>query len=276
MQRLIKHSVIIAALALCAILYFYPKQPDPAPVTEHSTLPAAPTEQRANVFWEKFITMLAKKAYESLAEQPQKNIDSQDVIEQAKRGQINLIATLIEIRQQCPRQWQLHKCNEKTRQFITQRFQDKNQQDLLNLYDQYIQYENDLYSSEILQRLDLKSSYEAMQALREQYFDYETRSWLFGMQDARMAYEFAKRDFLEYQADRLDVEERLAGLEEIRKETLGSYLELFNEQGNQKDYYQTQLDLVRMTTTYSEKAEVLESAILQKMEQLENSEQAAQ
>lgn len=270
MQRLIKRSVIIATLAVIITLYFYPQRPDPQPTIENPISPPTPTEQRANVFWEKFITMLAKKASESIAEQNQNATSSNGFIEQAKQGQINLIATLIEIRQQCPQQWQQHQCNEKTREFIAQRFQDENQQELLNLYDQYIQYESDLYSSEILQRLDLKSSYQAMQALREQYFDPETRSWLFGMQDARMAYEFAKRDFLEYQADRLDVEERLAALEDIRKETLGSYFDLFIAQGNQKDYYQTQLNLIRMTTTYSAKAEELENTVLQKLEELED------
>lgn len=188
------------------------------------------------------------------------------LLHQAKHFELNLVEAFDEVRNRCLPEWDRQQCNEMTRNFLRERTKDNDIAELLKIYDQYIQYEDYVATQQPLQNQDLENTYQILQQLRTQYIDADTRAWLFGPEDARMAYEFAMRDFIAQEAGRLKPVERLQRLEQLRQRHLGEYYLLFLSRENPVDYYQLQLELLTMGPEISEEtarlADVIQAKIL--------------
>ena len=151
------------------------------------------------------------------------------LITQIKRYDVNFPEMLATIRAQCPSAWGATQCNEMTRNFLrdTTPGGDAEKTELLALFDQYSTYENYSQRHPLPATLDWQSSYQAMQQIRKNFFDETTREWLFGADDARVAWERALQTFLESDAANLPTTKRLQRLEQLRRESLGKYYNLF-------------------------------------------------
>lgn len=187
------------------------------------------------------------------------------ILHQAKHYELNLVETFDEVRSRCLPEWDRQQCNDMTRNFLRERNQDNDKAELLKVYDQYIQYEDYVAAHQPLQNLDLENTYQVLQQLRTQFIDADIRAWLFGPEDARMAYEIAKRDFVAQDAVRLKPVERLQRLEQLRQTHLGEYYLLFLSREDPVDYYQLQLELLTMGPEISEETARLASVIQEKI-----------
>lgn len=187
------------------------------------------------------------------------------IVHQAKHYELNLVETFDDVRNRCLPEWDRQQCNDMTRNFLRERNQDNDKAELLKVYDQYIQYEDYVAAHQPLQNLDLENTYQVLQQLRTQFIDADIRAWLFGPEDARMAYEIAKRDFVAQDAVRLKPVERLQRLEQLRQTHLGEYYLLFLSREDPVDYYQLQLELLTMGPEISEETARLASVIQEKI-----------
>lgn len=169
-----------------------------------------------------------------------------DFLDQAKHYQVNFVEALADIRRQCLPEWNRQQCNEMTRNFLRDQIRTNALAELLRVYDQYLQYEDYIALNNPLQGLDLEGTYQTLRQLRAQFIDEDARRWLFGAEDARMAYEFALQDFIAHDASRLSLPQRLERLEHLRREQLGAFYELFLSHEDPADYYQAQLQLAEL------------------------------
>lgn len=163
-----------------------------------------------------------------------------DLLAQAKAMQLNLVETIGDIRQRCLPEWEREECNDMTRQFLQDKAGGNDPTALLAVYDQLIRYEDHIVLHQPLQQQDLSATWAILRELRRQYFDVETRDWLFGAEDARMTYEFARRAFEENEAPLLTPADRLQKLEQIREQSLGPYYSLFKQRENPLNYDESQ------------------------------------
>jgi len=187
------------------------------------------------------------------------------LLQQAKHYDLNLVETFDEVRSRCLPEWDRPQCNDMTRNFLRERREDNDNAELLKVYDQYIQYEDYVATHQPLQNLDLENTYQTLQHLRTQFIDADIRAWLFGPEDARMAYEIAMRDFVAQDAARLKPVERLQRLEQLRQTHLGEYYLLFLSRENPVDYYQLQLELLTMGPEISEETARVATVIREKI-----------
>lgn len=187
---------------------------------------------------------------------------------QIRRHEVNFISVLNDIRQQCLSDWTRTECNEHTRDFLQERFRtDNDLPELLNAYDQYIRYEDYVADHRAIHNLDAEAAYLALQQLRSQFIDPDIRRWMFGAEDARMAYEIALQDFISDEALKLSPVDRLRHLEQLRRQALGEFHDLFVAREDPGLYAETRRTLLQLSelNTPEEKALMaeLEAEIMQ-------------
>lgn len=193
---------------------------------------------------------------------------SPDILAEAKRYQRNFVETLNNIRSRCLPEWNRFQCNDMTRNFLRDQNMSNDTAELLHVYDQYIQYEDYVATHRALQGLNLEDTYSTLQQLRKQFIDQDTRRWLFGPEDARMAYEFAMRDFLALEAPSLSPADRLQRFEQLRRQHWGEFYDLFVSHENPLDYYQTQLELVELSGSDTVASQALIATLKAKIQAL--------
>jgi hypothetical protein len=197
------------------------------------------------------------------------------ILERIRRHEVDFVSMVNEVRERCLPEWDRDECNGMTRDFLRDKFsQDSDVIALLEVYDQYLRYENFVAETRALQDLDVAQAYQTLQHLRAQFIAPEFRRWLFGAEDARMAYELALNDFIREKALQLTPLERLRQLDLLRKQTLGEYHDLFVEREDPVLFYETQLSLLQLSALNTAEEQRLAAEIRNKILQSRSVSQA--
>lgn len=199
---------------------------------------------------------------------------ARSLLGQIRRHEVDFISLLNEIRQQCLPEWTRTQCNERTRDFLHERFRaDNDLNELLFSYDQYMRYEDYVIEHRAVQNLDVEATYRTLQNLRNQFIDPDTRRWMFGAEDARMEYEFALQDFMGGRAHKLSPAERLRELDELRRQSLGKYHDLFAEREDPLLYAETRLHLLQLSDLVTPEEQALKAGLEAEILQLRHQRQ---
>lgn len=197
------------------------------------------------------------------------------ILERIRRHDVDFVSMINEVRERCLPEWDRNECNGMTRDFLRDKFsQDSDVIALLEVYDQYLRYENFVAETRALQDLDVAQTYQTLQHLRAQFIAPEFRRWLFGAEDARMAYELALNDFIRDGALQLTPLERLRQLDLLRKQTLSEYHDLFVEREDPVLFYETQLSLLQLSALNTPEEQMLAAGIRNKILQSRSVSQA--
>lgn len=189
-------------------------------------------------------------------------VAASSLLDQIRRHEVDFMALLNDIRQHCLPDWTRTQCNEMTRDFLQERFRANNDlAELLEAYDQYIRCEDYVVENRSLQNLGVEETYRTLQHLRTQFIDADIRRWMFGLEDARMAYEFALQDFMSDKALKLTPAERLHYLEDLRRETLGEFHDLFVAREDPILYVEARRQLLQLSDLVTPEEQALKAEL---------------
>ncbi len=153
---------------------------------------------------------------------------SSNIIQRARQGKLNLIETLEGIREECPEQWSSDHCNEMTREFMLRNAPADEQNQVLQIFDQYLDYESYLKIAQPGKGLSLEEGYNATLSARDNFFSPEMRKLIFGREEARMRFKFAKHNWEQNHMSDGSPDDLLSALENIRRSSYGEFYNEFN------------------------------------------------
>ena len=159
-------------------------------------------------------------------------------------GRIDLAIELVKLRRDCAGETDEAGCNERIKQLI-HRLPGKDKQKLLDIFDQYLQFEAKTRQNlpENFASLSQVEKYQLMKKARRDFFGEDTARLIFGLEEARIALQEEQVKFNSPEYTRLPVEERMRLYAERKKEILGPYYQTTLEREPADMKYGTELQL---------------------------------
>lgn len=146
------------------------------------------------------------------------------ILADIQAGRIDLALELVKLRRDCAGEVDEEGCNERIRKLI-QNLPGKDKQRLIEIFDQYLQFEAKMRQSvpENFSKLSYPEKYKLMKKARREFFGEDTAKLIFGVEEARIALQEEQSRFNAPEYTNLPAEERLRMYEEKKKEILGQY-----------------------------------------------------
>ena len=146
------------------------------------------------------------------------------ILADIQAGRIDLALELVKLRRDCAGEADEQTCNERIRKLI-QGLPGKDKQRLIEIFDQYLQFETKMRQSvpENFGKLSYPEKYKLMKKARREFFGEDTAKLIFGLEEARIALQEEQSKFNTAEYANLPAEERLRMYEEKKKEILGPY-----------------------------------------------------
>lgn len=171
---------------------------------------------------------------------------SEYILNEVQAGKIDLALELVRLRRDCAGELDEAACNEKIRKLI-QDLPGKDKHRLLELFEQYLQFETKMRQSlpENFSRLSDAEKYKLMKKARRDFFGEETARMIFGLEEARVALQEEQGRFNSSEYMNLPLPERLRLYAERKKEILGPYYQSTLEREPPDIKYGTELMLTQ-------------------------------
>lgn len=170
-------------------------------------------------------------------------------------GRIDLAVELVKLRRDCDGEGDEAACLENIKQVIN-RLPGKDKQKLLEILDQYLQFEAKMRQNlpENFASLSNIEKYRLMKKARRDFFGDDTARLVFGLEEARIALQEEQTKFNTPEYTRLPVDERMRLFTERKKEILGPYYQTMLEREPADIKYGTELmlqqtEMQKMTET---------------------------
>lgn len=170
-------------------------------------------------------------------------------------GRIDLAVELVKLRRDCDGEGDEAACLENIKQVIN-RLPGKDKQKLLEILDQYLQFEAKMRQNlpENFASLSNIEKYRLMKKARRDFFGDDTARLVFGLEEARIALQEEQTKFNTPEYTRLPVDERMRLFAERKKEILGPYYQTMLEREPADIKYGTELmlqqtEMQKMTET---------------------------
>lgn len=159
-------------------------------------------------------------------------------------GRIDLAIELVKLRRDCAGETDEAGCNERIKQLIN-RLPGKDKQKLLDIFDQYLQFEAKTRQNlpENFASLSQVEKYRLMKKARRDFFGEQTAQLIFGLEEARIALQEEQVKFNSPEYTRLPVDERMRLYADRKKEILGPYYQTTLEREPADMKYGTELML---------------------------------
>lgn len=175
-------------------------------------------------------------------------------------GRIDLAVELVKLRRDCDGEGDEAACIENIKQVIN-RLPGKDKQKLLEILDQYLQFEAKMRQNlpENFASLSNVEKYRLMKKARRDFFGDDTARLVFGLEEARIALQEEQTKFNTPEYTRLPVDERMRLFAERKKEILGPYYQTMLEREPADIKYGTELmlqqtEMAKMNETERTKA----------------------
>lgn len=138
-------------------------------------------------------------------------------------GRIDLALELVRLRRDCAGEVDEQGCNERIRKLI-QNLPGKDKQRLIEIFDQYLQFEAKMRQSvpENFDKLSYPEKYKLMKKARREFFGEDNAKLIFRVEEARIALQEEQSRFNTPEYANLPAEERLRMYEEKKKKFWGS------------------------------------------------------
>lgn len=148
------------------------------------------------------------------------------ILADVQAGRIDLALELVKLRRDCAGEVDEQGCNERIRKLI-QNLPGKDKQRLLELFEQYLQFETKMRQNvpENFGKLSYPEKYKLMKKARRDFFGEDNAKLLFGLEEARIALQEEQSKFGTPEYVNLPTEERLRMYDEKKKEILGQYFQ---------------------------------------------------
>ncbi|MCB1175309.1 MAG: hypothetical protein KDK39_17165 [Leptospiraceae bacterium] len=170
------------------------------------------------------------------------NLSYDQIINQARSGQISLVSELWRLRRKCPRDMERYECNSLLRQYIMERFAEPDNKKLANLLVQYLKYEEEMTRLNLSNDLTLEERYAAIREKRREFFGDETAQLIFGLEESKHDLGRSVEEFKKDTAN-LSGDARMAAYEKLRREALGDYYDAVVAREPGFDKYNMELEL---------------------------------
>jgi len=183
------------------------------------------------------------------------------ILKDIQEGKIDLSLELVRLRRDCAGELDEADCHEKIRQVI-QNLPGKDKQRLLELFEQYLQFEEKMRQNlpANFAQLSNQEKYKLMKKARREFFGEANTSLIFGLEEARIALQEEQARFNSPEYTNLSASERMRLYADRKKDILGPYYQATIEREPPDIKYGTELmltqaDLARLPD--AERAKVL-------------------
>ncbi|MDF3819333.1 lipase secretion chaperone [Leptospira sp. 96542] len=166
-----------------------------------------------------------------------------EIIDRARRGELNFVSELWALRRQCPTDYTREQCHEFIKAFIQNEYSGKEADHLTKLLTNYLKYEDAMI------QLDPGSKsytnmerYEQIKKLRRNFFSKEDAELIFGLEEATADFSFNRKNFLD-DTKNLKGDDRIRKYEDYRKKTFGNYYDSIVAREPSYDRFETEMEL---------------------------------
>lgn len=166
----------------------------------------------------------------------------EEIMDKARRGEINLVSELWALRRRCPKKMSPDQCNAHLLKFIKKKFPEPDNEKLAGLLKRYLDYENHVRGLPEMKTASPREKYEIMRRERREVFSDEEAKLIFGLQEAKYDFSENLKKFFQ-ETKNLSGEERMRRYEQMKQETFGDYYDAVNDREPGYNKYETELAL---------------------------------
>lgn len=169
----------------------------------------------------------------------------EELMENLRKGKVNLVWELWEVRKKCPEDYSFEQCNALIRAMLEKKYPEPHNKTMVQLFESYLKYERDMREMELDSQkkgLKFKEKYELAKKKRRDILGEENARLVFGLEEAKVEFADSQKDFYKNTAN-LPSEKRIDEYEKLREKIYGEYYQTIKERELPYDKYQVELVL---------------------------------
>ncbi|MBI3396199.1 MAG: hypothetical protein HY042_10225 [Spirochaetia bacterium] len=163
-----------------------------------------------------------------------------ELMKQVKEGRLNLVWEFWHMRRMCPRGLEYDGCNNMIRTYFDKKFAPPANQKLKELFDRFLAYEAAVRDAPLPSAADLRERYQAMLERRRQSMGADAEKLIFGVEEAKVQFDFAFNDFLKDSAGQRG-DARVKAYDSMRRQYFGEYFAALDEMQPKYDKYSIEI-----------------------------------
>lgn len=242
-KNLIILSIVL--IVLLALFFLIPEQKkSKSNVASNSTDPTVQSSNSGNLFPANEDNSIFSQKAEAVF-QEDNFMPYEELIENLRKGKVNLVWELWEVRRKCPGDYSFEQCNALIRAMLEKKYPPPHNKTMVQLFESYLKYERDMRDMELDSQkkgLKFKEKYELAKKKRRDILGEENARLVFGLEEAKVEFADSQKDFYKTTAN-LPAEKRIEEYEKLREKIYGEYYQTVKERELPYDKYQVELVL---------------------------------